>query len=202
MLSSFLFAGYQDVRTRSVSDLAWFPALLGVGVLLGGDPDHALIVLFQMGLFVGLGIGFLLLASVSRGITALGQADVIAIPFLASNPNPIYFFVLTILTGASAVVILAFYWLTGRLRRHHDIPLAQFLTEQNWVPKAVVKGNERVNLSNDVNVSREEVAKVAVEGDRVEVEYGVPQVAFFAAGYVAFVVYLIIFQTAFFFSFP
>ena len=75
------------------------------------------------------------------------------------------------------------------------ISISQFRREARWIPKAVIIGEQKEEVDSNVNLSREDVEKVTDDSAMVEVQYGVPTVAYIAAGYMIYLVYLAIFQT-------
>jgi hypothetical protein len=80
--------------------------------------------------------------------------------------------------------------------------MEQFLKEQKWIPKAVIVDGKRKELDSDVNVARDLAAKDRSEGAVVEVTYGVPTVAYLGLGYLAYLVYLLVFNRATFLTLP
>ena len=84
---SFAIASYQDVKERAVSDLVWIPALVGAGYVVYSY------YVFQ----TTQGLEFLIIKIVLIGGIALafaffggiGQADAIAIAFVAADPYPL-----------------------------------------------------------------------------------------------------------------
>ena len=97
---------------------------------------------------------------------------------------------------------VGYLYTKGMVGKPIVIPIAQFRKEANWIPRALIIGGERTEVVKDVNVSRESVEAVTDETATVEVQYGVPTVAYIAAGYLAYVVLLAIFQTGALFSLP
>jgi hypothetical protein len=97
---------------------------------------------------------------------------------------------------------VGYLYAKGMVGKPRVIPIAQFRKEVNWIPRALIIGGERTEVVKDVNVSRESVDAVTDETAEVEVQYGVPTVAYIAAGYLAYVAFLAIFQTGALFSLP
>ncbi|HKT22302.1 MAG TPA: hypothetical protein VJR06_06835 [Nitrososphaerales archaeon] len=196
---SFAAAAYQDVRERAVSDLVWIPAIVGFGYILYS---------FYVGALPGFEfylVKLLLIGGVALGFTFfgfVGQADGIAIAFVAADPfilSPIF-----PLLGAAAVALvhIGYEFGTGNARGNKTIPMSQFLKEQRWIPKAILSGGTRKEVSSDVNVAREEAEAAGLPEAMVEVKYGVPTVAYLGIGYAAYVVYLLAFGFAAFASLP
>ena len=196
---SFAAAAYQDVRERAVSDLVWVPALVGLGYVLysfyvGAVPGFEFFIL-KLVLLGGIAIAFSFFGFV-------GQADGIAIAFVAADPYVLS--PLLPLLGAAAVALghIGYEYGVGNARGTKSIPMAQFLKEQRWIPKAIVADGKRTEVSSDVNVAREEVEGSGSPDATVEVKYGVPTVAYLGIGYVAYVVYLLAFSHGVFAALP
>jgi len=71
----------------------------------------------------------------------------------------------------------------------------------------LIVNGERREITSDVNVSREKAEENAEGGPEavttmVEVQYGVPQVTYIAAGYVLYFAYLAVFQPGLLTAFP
>jgi hypothetical protein len=133
---------------------------------------------------------------------AIGQADAIALLFVAADFNPeapIFPLVGTAIVAASAI---GYQYAVGNARGDKTIPVEKFLREQRWIPKAIISKGVRTEVSSDVNVAREEVVAKSSQESMVEVTYGVPTVAYLAAGYVAYVIYLLVFATGTFAALP
>jgi Flp pilus assembly protein protease CpaA len=198
--ASFVIASYSDVKERAVSDLAWIPALLGAGyifyALYVGSTSSALeFLLLKVVLIGGIAIGFAFLGGI-------GQADGIAIAFVAADPYVLSPLAPLFATAAVALVHIGYEFANGNARGSKVIPMAQFLKEQRWIPKAIVSAEGRTEVSSDVNVAREEVEAANKPGAMVEVKYGVPTVAYLGIGYVAYLVYLLAFNYSVFASLP
>ena len=145
-------------------------------------------------------LGGIAFAMVRFGV--LGEADLIALVFFAADPYALGVFFAVI--GAVLVLVphLAYVLLTGEGRGSHIIPVAQFLREQKWIPKATVVEGVRREVDSDVNRAREEVEGLQKEGMQVEVVYGVPDVLYFGIGYVIYLAYLVLFNYPLFSSLP
>ena len=106
--------------------------------------------------------------------------------------------------GAVIVLVphLAYVMLTGEGRGSHVIPVAQFLKEQKWIPRATLVEGVRHDVDSDVNKAREEVEGLQKDGMQVEVVYGVPDVLYFGLGYILYLAYLVLFNYALFSSLP
>jgi len=192
---SLLIASYQDIKDRAVSDLVWVPA--GIGVV------YAFYSLFPAIEYLGAKIalvGVISLVFVLLGY--MGQADGIAFAFIAADPLPISPIPPLFGTAVVALLHIGYEYVWGGARGAQTIPIAQFLKEQKWIPKAVITNGNKKELDRDVNVARDLVAKDHVEGSMVEVTYSVPTVAYLGLGYLAFLVYLLVFNQATFFALP
>jgi len=198
--ASFVVASYGDVKERAVSDLVWIPALVEVGYILyalyvGSTPGALEYLLLKVALIAGMAVGFALLGGI-------GQADGIAIAFIAADPYSLSPLAPLFATAAVALVHIGYELAVGNARGVKVIPMAQFLREQRWIPKAIVSDEGRVEVSGDVNVAREEVEAANKPGARVEAKYGVPTVAYLGVGYVNFLAYLLLFNYPAFASLP
>jgi len=198
--ASFVLASYQDFRDRAVSDLVWIPALAGVAYAIFSIFEHSPgadleFLVVKVALVGGIALAFTLLGGI-------GQADAIAIAFVAADPYLLSPFLP--LLGAAVVALghIGYEFAVGNARGGIVIPMEQFLREQRWIPKAIVSEGSRTEVSSDVNVAREEVEAANKPGASVEVRYGVPTVAYLGIGYVAFLVYLLVFNYAAFAALP
>jgi len=185
---SFLIAGYQDVRERLVSDIVWVPAIIGVLLAFYFAPSMDLILLVRV-----LIIGAIALVITRYGI--VGEADGIAFVFVVADPAPLAPLPVLFAVAAVALSHIVYLFATGMTGKDKVISIAQFRREARWIPKAVIVGEEKKKVDANVNISREDVEKVTDESAMVEVQYGVPTVAYIAAGYVIYLVYLAIFQS-------
>ncbi|MGD0476636.1 MAG: hypothetical protein ABSB29_00530 [Nitrososphaerales archaeon] len=192
---SFAVASYQDVKERAVNDIVWIPALIGLAyVIYAMFPDLEL-QLIKLALIGGIALVFALLG-------AVGQADSIALVFIAADPyqlSPIL-----PLVGGAAVALghIGYEVATGTAWGSKTIPIERFLKEQKWIPEAVIADGAREEVNSDVNVARDEVEANQKPGALVEVKYGVPTVAYLGVGYMAYLVYLLVFNQAALFSLP
>lgn len=192
MLASFLLAGRQDARERLVSDYYWIPGIVAAVLAVAFLPSMDLLLVARIGL-----IGVIAFAFSWFGF--IGQADAIALALVASDPTPYAPIPVLLATGVVAIGHIGYLYIKGTARKPRLITLEEFRTQAKWIPKALVVNGERREITSDVNVSRElteEHASVG-KGDAttmVEVQYGVPQVTYIAAGYVAYLVFLAIFQ--------
>lgn len=196
---SFAAAAYQDVRDRAVSDLVWLPAVAGFAYVLysfyvGAVPDFwfYFVKLVMIG---GVALGFTFFGYV-------GQADGIAIALVAADPYMLSPLLPLLAAAVVALGHIGYEFGVGNARGTKTIPMAQFLKEQRWIPKAVTSGGTRTEVSSDVNVAREEVEASGNPDAAVEVKYGVPTVAYLGIGFAAYVAYLIVFNYAAFVSIP
>ena len=196
---SFAVAAYQDVRERAVSDLVWIPAAAGFAYVLysfytGAIPDFWF-YLVKLALIGGVALGFTFLGYV-------GQADGIAIALVAADPYMLSPLLPLLAAAVVALGHIGYEFGVGNARGTKTVPMAQFLKEQCWIPKAILSGDTRTEVSADVNVAREEVEAANSPDASVEVKYGVPTVAYLGIGYTAYVAYLIAFSYAAFASLP
>ncbi len=192
---SFAVASYQDIKDRAVSDLVWVPALAGaVYIVYAMYPDLG----FQL-VKIGL-VGVIALSFTFFG--AVGQADAIALVFLAADPDRISPILPLFAAAAVALVHIGYEYAVGNARGGLTVPIERFLREQRWIPKAIVAEGVRTEVSRDVNVARDEVEASQKPGSMVEVGYGVPTVAYLGVGYLAYLVYLLAFNQAVFYSLP
>jgi len=196
---SFLIAGYQDVKDRLVSDVVWIPALVGVVYGLYYLRSELLILLVPIALIGAIALG-------AAWFGAVGEADGIAFVLVIAGTVPLGLVpgLLEVFVGVLVVLgaHVGYLYLNGMVGKPRVIPIAQFRKEANWIPRALIVGGERTEVVKDVNVSRESVDAVTDEAATVEVQYGVPTVAYIAAGYLAYVVLLAVFQTGALLSLP
>ena len=196
---SFAIASYQDVTERAVNDLVWAPAAVGAAYVaywfvFNETTAEIEFFLVKVALVGGIALAFTLLGGI-------GQADAIALAFIAADPFTLS--PLLPLFGASAVALvhIGYEYGVGNARGRR-IPMDQFLREQRWIPKAIVSDGARTEVSSDVNVAREEVVKANMPGAEVEVKYGVPTVAYLGLGYLAYLVYLVAANSSTFAALP
>jgi len=193
--ASLLIATYQDVTQRSVYDLVWLPALVGVvleAFLLYPNLEYPVAKLALVG---GIALVFTLLGY-------LGQADAIAMALVASDPYPLSPVPPLLAAAVIALGHIGYEWVVGNGRGTKTIPIERFLKEQCWIPKAVIHDGQRAAVNKDVNVAREEVAANPRPGTSVEVSYVVPTVAYLGTGYAVYLVYLLVFNASAFMSLP
>jgi hypothetical protein len=191
MLASFLLAGYQDARERLVSDYYWIPGIIAALLAVAFLPSMDFLLVARVTL-----IGIIAFAFTWFGF--IGQADAIALTLISSDPAPFAPIPVLLATGVVAIGHILYVYARGTARPHL-ITLKEFRTQAKWIPKALVVNGVRREITNDVNVSRELAEEHADTGPEdaatmVEVQYGVPQVTYIAAGFVAYLVYLAIFQ--------
>ncbi|MDA4121390.1 MAG: hypothetical protein OK404_03165 [Thaumarchaeota archaeon] len=197
--ASFAIAAYQDVRERAVNDIVWIPALAGTVYIFYSLVSTASPLLEFQIVKVAL-LGGLSLAVAYFGY--VGQADAIAIAFIAVDPYLLSPIPALIASSIVALGHIGYEFGVGNARGGIRVPIEKFLKEQRWIPKAIVVNGVRTEVSSDVNVAREEVEARQTPGAVVEVSYGVPTVAYLGVGYGAFLVYLLLFNSAAFFSLP
>jgi hypothetical protein len=192
---SFLIAGYQDVKDRLVSDVVWIPAIIGVILAFYFVPSEDLILLVRI---VIIGV----IAFVVTWYGFVGQADSIAFVLVVADPTPLAPLPVLFAIAAVALAHIGYLYATGLTGKDKVISIQQFKSEARWIPKAIIVGGERKDVEKDVNVSREDVEKVTDETAMVDVQYGVPTVAYIAAGYVIYIVYLAVFHSGVLLSLP
>lgn len=190
--ASFVFAAYQDVKDRAVSDLVWIPALAGVAyVILSFYIDSSIfdleLVLVKVILIGGIAFAFTFLGGI-------GQADAIALAFIAADPYSISPLPALFATAVVALSHIGYEFAIGNARGKKIIPMAQFLREQRWIPRAVISEGTRTEVDTDVNLAREDVEAKGRPNAMVEVSYGVPTVAYLGVGYVIYIVYMLVFN--------
>jgi hypothetical protein len=192
---SLIVASYQDVRERAVSDIVWLPALVGVAYAFYSMYPAVEYLAAKVALVGAVALAFTLLGY-------MGQADGIAFAFLAADPLPLSPIPPLFGTAVVALLHIGYEYAWGDAKGTPAIPIEQFLKEQKWIPKAVISNGSRKELDRDVNVARDLVAKDQADGALVEVTYGVPTVAYLGLGYLAFLVYLVVFNRAVFLALP
>ena len=196
--ASFVVASYFDVKERAVSDLVWIPAGAGAIYVVywffsTGAADTEFFLL-KLALIGGIALGFAFLGGI-------GQADAIAIAFVAADPYVLSPIAPLFATAVVALAHIGYEFATGNARGR-TIPMEQFLREQRWIPKAIVSEGSRTEVSGDVNRAREEVEAANKPGATVEVKYGVPTVAYIGVGYVIYLLYLLAFSYSVFAGLP
>jgi len=197
---SFAVASYQDITERAVSDLVWLPALAGVAYvvywfLVRATSPEIEFLLVKVALVGGIALAFTFLGGI-------GQADAIAMAFVAADPYTLSPIAPLFAAAAVALVHIGYEFAVGNARGGLTISMEQFMKEQRWIPKAILSDGTRVEVNTDVNVAREEVEAANKPGAQVEVRYGVPTVAYLGIGYVAYLVYLLLFNFSTFVSLP
>ncbi len=199
MLASFLLAGFQDARERLVSDLYWIPGIIAAVLVVAFLHSMDVLLLSRIAL-----IG--VLAFVFTWFGFIGQADAIALTLISSDPTPYAPIPVLVATGAVALVHIGYLYLSGKAKARL-VTLEEFRSKAKWIPKALVVNGVRREITNDVNVSRELAEQHASDGPQdattmVEVQYGVPQVTYIAAGFVAYLVFLALFEPSLLTAFP
>jgi hypothetical protein len=193
--ASFVLAAYSDVRERAVLDLVWIPGVIGAAYSIYWAYPNLEFPLVKLAIVGGVALAFVLLGGV-------GQADAIGLALIAADPYSLSPIIPLVGAAIVAVCHIAYEFLVGNARGTKTIPLDKFLREQRWIPKAVVSGGVRTEVSKDVNDAREDVQAKAKPGDSVEVTYGVPTVAYLGLGYVGYLVYLLAANPHVFFALP
>jgi hypothetical protein len=194
IFSSIVAAGIFDVKERAVSDFIWLPAGIGLVYTLLTRSDLFFSIAVKIG-FIGLiAVGFTVYG-------AIGQADAIALIFLASDPYFISPLIIFVGAAFTALAHISYIYLSGK-GNPRLVTIEKFKKEQNWIPRAIINPEGRVEVSRDVNKAREEVLENAKEGTMVEVTYGVPTIAYLAAGYAVYLAYLVLFNYGIFLNLP
>jgi hypothetical protein len=193
--ASFAIAAYQDVRERAVLDLVWIPAVAGAAYSIYWSYPNLEFPALKLAIVGGVALAFVLLGGV-------GQADAIGLALIAADPYQLSPILPLLGAAFVAVAHIGYEFLVGNARGVKTVPLEKFLREQRWIPKAIVAGGERTEVSRDVNDAREEVQAKAKPGASVEVSYGVPTVAYLGIGYIGYLVFLLVFQSHVFFMLP
>jgi hypothetical protein len=184
---SLTLAGYFDVKERLVSDLLWIPGAVGVVLLFVFLPSEIVPLLIRLGLVGAIGIVF-------ARFGLIGEADAIALVIATSEPSIFSLLYIMLATGVVAMLHIGALYLKGFIGKSRQIPLEQFKAEARWIPKAIVVGEVRSDVDSNVNISREEVEKDAPAGSMIEVQYGVPTVAYIAIGYLVYLAYMLLFN--------
>ncbi len=192
MLASFLLAGYQDARERLVSDFYWIPGVIAAVLAVAYLPSMDFVLVARITL-----IGIIAFAFAWFGF--IGQADAIALTLVSSDPAAYAPIPVLLATGVVALGHIGYLYARGTVRKPRVITLEEFRKQAKWIPKALLVDGVRREITNDVNVSRELAEEHAKTGPAeaktmVEVQYGVPQVTYIAAGFVGYLVFLAIFQ--------
>ena len=185
--ASLALAGYFDVKERLVSDLLWVPGAVGVALLFFLLPSETVPLLIRLALVGAIGVAF-------ARFGFIGEADAIALVIATSDPSIFSLIYIMFATGVVALLHMSSLYFMGFVGRKRLIPLEQFKAEARWIPKAVVVGGVSSDVNSNVNISREEVEKDAPEGSMIEVQYGVPTVAYIAIGYLIYFGYMILFD--------
>jgi hypothetical protein len=184
---SLTLAGYFDVRERLVSDLLWIPGAVGVVVLFFLLPTEIVPILVRLGLVGAIGIAF-------ARFGFIGEADAIALVIATADPSILSLVYIMLATGIVALTHIAALYFMGYVGKSRLIPVEQFKAEARWIPKAIVIGGVSSDVDSNVNISREEVEAKAPPGSMIEVQYGVPTVAYIAIGYLIYLGYMILFN--------
>ena len=150
-------------------------------------PSETISLLIRLGLVGAIGIAFAKLGFI-------GEADAIALVIATSNPSILSLLYIMFATAAVALLHIGALFFLGFVGKSRLVPLDQFKAEARWIPKAIVVDGVSNKVKNDVNISREEVEKDAPAGSVIEVQYGVPTVAYIAGGYLIYVSYMLVFN--------
>ena len=185
--ASLVIAGYYDVKERAVADIVWIPGAAGVVLAFVLLPASTEFLLVRLALIGGIGLIFAKYGSI-------GEADAIAFVIAASDPYPISPIPIFLASGVTALLHIGYLYFSGSVGKSKIISLEQFRSEAKWIPKAIVSGDARSAVDKNVNISREEVEKSASRDSKIEVQYGVPTVTYVAVGYLAYIVYMVLFH--------
>nr|WP_276977289.1 hypothetical protein [Ferrimicrobium acidiphilum] len=185
MAASFVLAGVQDMKERAISDFVWFPGIAG-GIMsiywcyanLPGTLFY--IEIFKFGMFSAIGVVFVLLGYA-------GQADAIAMMVIGADPYLLSFLALVVAAAVAAGHLVGVYR-KGFLKGGLSIPIEQFKAQKQWLPMMIVNAGQTIDITQDVNISREDVMSKAPPGSTVLVQYGLPVVTYIAIGYIAYLV--------------
>lgn len=193
--TSLIVASYCDVKERAVYDLVWLPALAGMAIAIIWAYPGLEFLAVKLALVGGISLAFLIFGGI-------GQADAIALTFIAADPYRIPL-ILPLIGGAVvALTHISYEFAIGNARGVLTIPMEKFMREPRWIPKAVVVEGIRKKVGRDVNRAREEVEAIGASGASVEVTYGVPTVAYLGAGYIAYLVLMLLTNQAVLFKLP
>lgn len=196
---SFLLAGYQDIKERLVSDIVWIPAVAGVVFALYYLRGEFLVLIVPIAL-----VGVMALGAAWLGL--VGEADGIAFLLIIAGVAPLGLVpdIIGVFVGVLGAlgIHVGYLYSRGLIGKRRVIPVSEFRKEPYWIPRALIIGGQRTEVVKDVNISRESVDEVKDETAMVEVQYGVPTVAYLAAGYLVYVAYLVVFQTGAFLGLP
>jgi hypothetical protein len=188
-------ASYQDVKERAVNDIVWIPALIGLAYVIYSMFPNLELQLVKLALIGGIALVFAFLG-------AVGQADSIALVFIAADPYQLSPILPLVCGAAVALGHIGYKVAIGNAWGSKTIPIERFLKEQKWIPEAVIADGVREEVNSDVNVARDEVESSHKPGAMVEVKYGVPTVAYLGIGYIAYLVYFLVFNQAVLLSLP
>jgi len=181
-----LIAAYQDIKIRAVDDIVWIPAIVGSILAFYLLYPNVSLLALKIGMMTAFALAFSFLGQIAA-------ADVIALVVVFADPYafsmlPIFFATLAFLIG---------HVLYNRLKgipRKTTIPVEQFLKEQNWIPLATLKDGKRTEIDEGLDSARDRVEENHEPGSMIEVEYGIPTVAYLGLGYFAYLVYILVFN--------
>jgi hypothetical protein len=201
--ASLAAAALQDVRTRTVEDRVWIPAAAGAAIALSANFWTAMIegVTVQVQGYLLKLLIFVPLLVVTWAFMRFGQADLIALVLIAFDPYLQSLLYTVVGFGVAFAAHAAWLVRHGLWPGKRVMQYSDFKRDHRWIPRALIEGERRVELSSDVNRAFDEVQATS-GAQRVEVEYGVPQVAYIAVGYVSYVVYLLLFSPGVLSAFP
>jgi hypothetical protein len=188
-------AAYQDAHERLVSDLVWLPGALGIILAFYLNPNLDLLLAVRVGLIGLVGLVF------SR-YGSIGEADAIGLVVVAADPSILAPIPTLVGSAIVAAIHILYLYGKGKVGKTILIPIDKFKTDAAWIPKAIVQNDVRKEVERDVNTSRESVIAEAGPDALVQVQYGVPTVAYLGIGFVMNLVYLALFMPHQLFAFP
>ena len=186
VLASMLMIAYQDFRYRLVDDWAFVPAIAFIPLLYWLDPGMLVPVLMKAAILGGFG-----LAIYFFGLAA--QADAIVLPLLALSTDelsPMTTFLFTgLIAGMHVLYVMSKY---RKLERVVDVESA--LKDDTWIPKKVIEedgGEEELPMPPEK--AWKKLEEFREKDVKVMVSFGTPLAGYFALGYLAhFLLMLII----------
>lgn len=201
--ASLIIGGAQDIKVRAIDDIVWIPAIVGGGLavfeLWTSELYAVKTILFVTAILVA--IKGVPLITGNRALTS-GDADLIALILIALDPLFLTMLVTPLLAGVGMAFTVAYLYVRKEWPGKSTVSADRFKREYKWIPVAIISGDRKTEIDEDVNRGRELVEETLKETDRVEVTYGLPNVTFWAIGYVAFLVGLALFYPRLFASTP
>ncbi len=192
--TSLIIGGAQDVKVRAIDDIVWIPAVIGgaltVFELWTSELYVVKTILFVTAILVA--IKGVPLITGNRALSS-GDADLIALILVALDPLFLTMLVTPLLAGVVMAFTVAYLYVRKEWPGKSTVSADRFRREHKWIPVAIISGDKKTEIDEDVNSGRELVEETLTETDRVEVTYGLPNVTFWAIGYGAFMVGLALF---------